>query len=183
MWRSTLCPPAWANADCPALHMGGVMDAFQHHLFPFGQMVTLRLYQSVFRFERDGQAASSDILRRTGEQLEALRQLACLVNYQRCWSRGRAQSWKRGVQSLCRTLLAHQLPSVTLLPGFCASLLNKGPVQPCHHPSPYLCRTTERHDLMIRRSSESFWTCLRKTGRRSDPSKGRQATARNFCST
>ena len=26
-------------------------------------------------------------------------------------------------------------------------------------------RTTERHDLMIRRSSESFWTCLRKTGR------------------
>eukprot|EP00439_Symbiodinium_sp_Y106_P069501 s3228_g11.t5 len=92
-------------------------------------MVTLRLYQSVFRFERDGQAASSDILRRTGEQLEALRQLACLVNYQRCWSRGRAQSWKRGVQSLCRTLLAHQLPSVTLLPGFCASLLNKGPVR------------------------------------------------------
>ncbi|OLP85416.1 hypothetical protein AK812_SmicGene33593 [Symbiodinium microadriaticum] len=128
MWRSTLCPPAWADADCASLRMGGVMDAFQHHLFPFGQMVTLRLYQSVFRFERDGQAASSDILRRTGEQLEALRQLACLVNYQRCWSRGRAQSWRRGVQSLCRTLLTHQL-SAKLLPGLCASLVNKGPVR------------------------------------------------------
>ena len=94
-------------------------------------------------FERDGQAASSDILRRTGEQLEAVRQLACLVNYQRCWSRvgmhavsartalvqsvdpeGRAQSWRRGVQSLCRTLLTHQL-SAKLLPGLCASLVNK----------------------------------------------------------
>ena len=38
---------------------------------------------------------------------------------------GQAQSWRRGVQSLCRMLLASRLPSVKLLPGFCAALVRK----------------------------------------------------------
>ncbi|CAJ1335289.1 unnamed protein product [Effrenium voratum] len=93
-----LCPPPWAN-DCVMQQLPDVIEVFRDHIFPLSLMVTLRLYQSVFRFESKGLQS----FQRAAEHLELLAKLNCHLGYQRCWQ-GRRLAWRRGVGTLCRAL-------------------------------------------------------------------------------
>ncbi|CAJ1419819.1 unnamed protein product [Effrenium voratum] len=121
-----LCPPPWAN-DCVMQQLPDVIAArevFRDHIFPLSLMVTLRLYQSVFRFESKGLQS----FQRAAEHLELLAKLNCHLGYQRCWQ-GRRLAWRRGVGALCRALGKLRADSSLKLdrgtPRLCARLMQE----------------------------------------------------------
>ncbi|CAE8596907.1 unnamed protein product [Polarella glacialis] len=131
MWRSTLCPPVWADAACLEAPPERVPEFFEQQILPATLLVALRLYQSVFRFEQDDELGTgAAALLEVSGQLEGMRVLGCFVRYRPCWTRrSKAQEWRRGVTSVCRGILSSGRPKTVArasISRFCSLLATSG---------------------------------------------------------